>query len=124
MQFFPDTSAWARVEPNEAWTKAEREKFDRVHNLPLPVFIVLDPRTGKRRKSVEAGTYVSSAKKHFINADHMMQLDGFGFNFEIYGVSETGIFGSWEHYSFGVRVDSSGNPVPEPSGHFCAIRRP
>ena len=124
MQFFPDTSAWARVEPNEAWTKAEREKFDRVRNLPLPVFIVLDPRTGKRRKSVEAGTYVSSAKNHFINADHMMQLDGFGFNFEIYGVSETGIFGSWEHYSFGVMVDSSGNPVPEPSGHFCAIRRP
>jgi hypothetical protein len=120
MRFFPDTSSWARAQPDKAWTEAQRQKFEQARKFRLPVFVVLDPATGNRMRSVEAGTYFKSGENYFANADHMLQFDGFGYDFEVYGISETGIFGSWEHYSFGVRIDSKGNPLPEPSGHFCA----
>lgn len=124
MRFFPDTSAWARLEPKEQWTKAQREKFESLRKFARPVFIVLNPKTGERWKSVEAGTYVKSGERYFSNADHTGQFDGFGYDFEIHAVTETEMFGSWEHYSFGVRIDSNGNALPEPSGHFCARRIP
>jgi hypothetical protein len=83
------------------------------------VFHVLDPVSGERHKYDEPGTYISG----FENADGMLQFDGDGYMITIDRVDGENFAGSWEHYSFGIPIGKNGKPIPEPSGHFCAVKR-
>ena len=52
------------------------------------------------------------------------RLDGFGFSFKIRGVSEGQFFGQWSQYSSHfIPIDRDGRAIPQPAGHFCAVRR-
>ena len=87
------------------------------------VFEVLDPQSGDRRKNIEAGTHINSGRFEFMNAAGLFQLDGSGFRLTIDRIRGDSLFGHWEHYSFGIPF-RNGKPIPEPAGHFCAVRRP
>lgn len=89
----------------------------------LSVIEVIDVKTGERRPRAEPGTYLQSAGRYFNTASRMIQLDGSGMFLDIRRVAGDRLFGTWAHYSFGIPIDAQGNAIPEPAGHFCAVRR-
>jgi hypothetical protein len=86
------------------------------------VFEVLDPKSGERKASLEPGTHFGGGDIGFRNAAQLLQFDGFGYAFTVDRVQGDLLFGVWEHYSFGTAIDNKGRPIPEPAGHFCAVR--
>lgn len=88
----------------------------------FPWFEVLDTKTGERRKFAEAGTYMQSAGRRFRSKSGLMQFDGSGYFIDIRTVGKDALFGTWQAFSFGVRVGADGYVIPEPAGHFCASR--
>jgi hypothetical protein len=87
------------------------------------VFEILDPKSRGRLKDLEPGTHISGGPVGFSNAAGLMQFDGFGHSLVIDRVEGDQLFGSWESYSFGIPVGRDGKPIPEPAGHFCAVKR-
>ena len=87
------------------------------------VFEVLDPVSRERRKSLEPGTHIGGGGTGFMNAAGVFQLDGSGIGLTIDRISGGELFGHWEHYSFGIPIGRDGKPIPEPAGHFCAVRQ-
>jgi hypothetical protein len=53
----------------------------------------------------------------------MLKFDCDGYMITIDRVDGENFAGSWEHYSFGIPIGKNGKPIPEPSGHFCAVKR-
>lgn len=103
-------------------TPGQRQKFIEQLEHRFPWFEVIDTRTGERRTSAEAGTYMESADRSFRSKSGLMQFDGDGYLIDIRAVAKDALFGTWHAFSFGVRVGADGYVVPEPSGHFCASR--
>ena len=127
-RFIPDTSALlyldlGKISPDKRdliIKQAELAFKRRDHSIPI--FEVLDPKTGERRQYADAGNYVQSAGRMFGSKSGITQLDGSGYFIDIRAVEKGAVFGMWRAFSFGVRVGRDGFIIPEPSGHFCGRR--
>jgi hypothetical protein len=86
------------------------------------VFEVLDPQSGKRLREREPGTHVGGGDVSFRNAAGLLQFDGSGLSLRVDRIESGMLFGFWERHAFGIRI-RDGKALPEPSGHFCAVRR-
>jgi len=122
-RFIPDTIV-RKAGNIKGLSPAQQAEYLLRIKSPLPVFEVIDPRTGVRDLGAEPGTYFESADRYFMNASRTGQFDGFGYTFDIRRVEGDALFGQWTHYSFGIAIDVKGQAIPEPAGHFCAVRRP
>ncbi len=88
----------------------------------MPIIV---PLTGGRFRLIAGPTYVNSKEIRFDSANRSGNFNASSMSFRIRRVSNGLLFGEWEQYWYGhgIPVDKYGKAIPQPAGHFCAIRR-